>query len=791
MKTAEKRELDHPRFLTQRKHLFITLPLLCALCIFLIALDHLGQPIQVSGVAFFDFCKAALYALIIINAWRLAKKEKMWGWYAIAYGAAAWLPGQILMGIYAITQNDAHVSLLKTQAFAFLALPGAVIGALLVGLYGLTKRERTQIIVNSLCFGSCVAFLSIVFIVGVILPAHNLQVEDQYGNLFSFAFDLIFISLNLAICLYRRFDKVFVPYALGMVFQAMADVGFYLAQFQNNAHYEAVNRFFLFASIIAWSYATLTPSGKPIKKGTVHGEKMLTIGVFGTIFATIVFAFARISSTKNISPAVLYSFVAMFVAVLVAQFVSYFDNKKLQAEQDEAIVKISQSEERYQDLATHDSLTGLVNRSFFIAELKHTLDECKKNGEDLALLFIDLDRFKEINDTHGHSVGDEVIITIANRICDVVGDAGLVSRLGGDEFSVLVRPPAQRDETFDIATRILEAAIDPLDLAGIEAYLSCSIGIAFSTATDHNAQSLLRNADAAMYRAKELGRNRIEYADDVVKPVVHQSGWTLSELHHAIQNDEIAVYYQPIYELKTDTIVACEALARWIHPRSGIISPAEFIPVAEDNGLIIDIGNAIIRKSLDQLHIWHQQAQGSGSIPLSMNFNLSFRQLNDQHLLETMLTTCSDLAIDPSYVNIEMTESALLGDVRNAIATLNEIQSHGFRLHIDDFGTGYSSLSYLKKFPISGFKIDKAYVQGFGRDEDDTAIVTALVALGKSMELSVTAEGIQSKVTRDALLNLGCEFGQGYFYSEPLPADQVNLQDLSQQQAGRTLRSIS
>jgi|GEM_PF-1534624 len=434
------------------------------------------------------------------------------------------------------------------------------------------------------------------------------------------------------------------------------------------------------------------------------------------------------------------------------------------------------SQERLQYLAIHDPLTGLANRTYIVERLDEALRQAKAQHETLGVLFIDLDRFKVINDSLGHAFGDQVIQTIAYRIKQVVGERGTVARFGGDEFVVLLAPPTTEMQTNIVAKEILGAVIKPFDLNNGETYISCSIGVVLSDGESHNPQSLLRDADSAMYHAKELGRNRIETADKQVHKRIMRQLQTVNELHRGVANNEMKVFYQPIVRLDTGEISGFEALVRWQHPKRGLISPDDFIPMAEDTGLILEIGKEVMLEAYSQLVRWQQYYCQSDGTPLSMSVNLAVRQLSDPNLMDLLETVQSTIAPAPNSMILEITESALLGDTRHAITILNEIHSMGFKLRVDDFGTGYSSLAYLKRFPIDGFKIDKSFISGLNKEENDTAIVHALIGLAKSMNLMVVAEGIETQSARDSLKALGCIAGQGYLYSKPKPAEQFALE---------------
>ncbi len=434
------------------------------------------------------------------------------------------------------------------------------------------------------------------------------------------------------------------------------------------------------------------------------------------------------------------------------------------------------SQERLQYLAIHDPLTGLANRAYIVERIDEALHLAKAQHETLGVLFIDLDRFKVINDSLGHAFGDQVIQTIAYRIKNIVGERGTVARFGGDEFVVLLGPSISEIQTNNIAQEILDGVIRPFNLNNGETYISCSIGVVLSDGENHNPQSLLRDADSAMYRAKELGRNRIETADKQVHKRIMRQLQTVNDLHRGVANDEMRVFYQPIIRLDTGEIAGFEALVRWQHPKRGLISPDDFIPMAEDTGLILEIGKQVIHEAYYQLVRWQQFYCQSDGSPLTMSVNLAVRQLSDPNLLNMLDRVQTTFAPEPDSMILEITESALLGNTRHAITILNEIHSMGYKLRVDDFGTGYSSLAYLKRFPIDGFKIDKSFVSGINEEENDTAIVHALIGLAHSMNLSVVAEGIETESARNSLKELKCLYGQGYLFSKPKPGEQFKLE---------------
>lgn len=437
-------------------------------------------------------------------------------------------------------------------------------------------------------------------------------------------------------------------------------------------------------------------------------------------------------------------------------------------------------ENELKSLAAKDPLTGLWNRTHIFELINEVVEDSQAQAEGeinttFAVMFLDLDRFKIINDTLGHAAGDVVLHITSERITSIVGIRGEVARIGGDEFVILLSPPITETVATLVAQEIKETLCQPILLSQGETIITCSIGVVMCSGSNLKAQDILRDADSAMYRAKEQGKNSIEVAVSKDRQQISTELKFSNDLHRALATQQIRVFYQPIVSLETNEIIGFEALSRWIHPKKGIISPDEFIPLAEDTGLILDIGYYMMEESFKQLSIWQKDYVTSTGRPLSMNVNLSVTQLRDPKLLREIERVKGQSDCMPHSMAFEITESAVLGDSKRAIALLNDIRDLGFRLRVDDFGTGYSSLAYLKKLPIDGFKIDKSFVDGLDVDEDDTAIIHALLGLAHAMHLTVTAEGIEQDAQRMSLKALGCDYGQGYLFSEGIPAEEVVL----------------
>jgi diguanylate cyclase (GGDEF)-like protein/PAS domain S-box-containing protein len=421
--------------------------------------------------------------------------------------------------------------------------------------------------------------------------------------------------------------------------------------------------------------------------------------------------------------------------------------------------------------AAHDAMTGLLNRASFT---EHVESELSARGDRaVAVLFIDLDHFKVVNDSLGHAHGDELLTTIALRLRSVLRPDNVIARFGGDEFVVLCADLAGEESASAIARRLLAAVAEPVLMMNEEIFVTASIGIAIADAQD-TSETLLRHADAAMYRAKSDGRARavLFQADDHGAAVAALR--TGSDLHRALERDELVVHYQPIVTLRTGRVIGFEALLRWNHPERGLVPPADFIPLAEETGLIVPIGAWVLETACRQLVHWQAVRDQSGqSGMLAINVNLSPRQLADPTLAKSFARILAETKVDPSAVCLELTENALMQNAASATAALRSLRKLGVYISIDDFGTGYSSLSYLKRFPVSALKIDQSFIDGLGRDNEDTSIVEAIVTLAHALGLTAVAEGLETPTQLDALRVIGCDYAQGFLLGRPLPADQI------------------
>jgi diguanylate cyclase (GGDEF)-like protein/PAS domain S-box-containing protein len=428
------------------------------------------------------------------------------------------------------------------------------------------------------------------------------------------------------------------------------------------------------------------------------------------------------------------------------------------------------AEEKIHFMAHHDALTGLPNRILLMDRLTQALLMAKRNECLVTVIFMDLDNFKLVNDSFGHDAGDTLLKTVAERMVGCVRASDTVVRLGGDEFVVLL---VHQADSPDVALVVLEkiraALAEPIQIGGQPFRLTCSIGLANYPFDGADAETLLMNADVAMYQAKEKGRNNFQYYTTEMDVAAHAKRTLQEGLRTGLARNEFALVYQPQVDLQSGRIFSAEALVRWHHPELGTISPAQFIPMAEESGLIVPLGDWVLREACRQNQAW----QDTGMPPITVCVNVSARQFRDMNWAERVAQVLKETGLEPRYLELELTESLLMQDVRHTIATMQELQAIGVRFAIDDFGTGYSSLSALKSFPVARLKIDKSFVRNLPNDPDDCSIASAVISLGHSLNMKVIAEGVETDAQLAFLTDKNCDEIQGYRFSKPVGSEAM------------------
>jgi diguanylate cyclase (GGDEF)-like protein/PAS domain S-box-containing protein len=427
------------------------------------------------------------------------------------------------------------------------------------------------------------------------------------------------------------------------------------------------------------------------------------------------------------------------------------------------------AEERIRHMAHHDALTGLLNRTMFNMELGKAIARALRDKQQLAVLYLDLDHFKKVNDTLGHPVGDEMLKVIASRLTGMLRDTDLVCRIGGDEFIVMLRNTKKTQHVSKVVQNLIQALSHPIELVGRELFIGTSVGVALYPQDATSGDELIKNADAALFRAKELGRNNYQFYSQEMNAKAVERLELETKLRRALEREEFVLHYQPQLDLRQGRVIGVEALVRWDNRELGLVSPAEFIPLLEDTGLIVPVGEWILRHACQRAKAWQQD--GLGDIRIAVN--IAPRQFLYSDIVATVAEVLRDTQLAPQLLELEITEGSIMVDADSNIHRLQQLADMGVQLAIDDFGTGYSSLAYLKRFPIDALKIDQSFVRDMHVDMNDANIVAAVIALGQNLGLRVIAEGVEEVLQLQHLRHLGCQEAQGYYISRPMPETKL------------------
>ncbi|ROR30659.1 diguanylate cyclase (GGDEF)-like protein [Mobilisporobacter senegalensis] len=446
---------------------------------------------------------------------------------------------------------------------------------------------------------------------------------------------------------------------------------------------------------------------------------------------------------------------------------TFLKASKTQNELETKFKELKASEAKNRKIAYYDYLTELPNRRAFTDMIESILSTLRSE-ETIAIMYIDLDDFKNINDSLGHSYGDELIIDVSHRLLEVTDENDYLARFGGDEFIILTQNLDVADYDAKVK-RIQKVFSYPFTLAMKEFFITVSIGIIYAPKDGDTTQNIIKNVDAAMYAAKEMGKNTYCYYDDKINERLLEKIELQSEIRRAIENQEFVIYYQPLIDLNTDKIVGFEALIRWMHPAKGIISPGEFIPIAEETGLIVPIGRWVLFEACRQLKEWEDE----GYEDLTMSINLSARQFKDMDIIQMVYDTVDKTKVNPKHLELEITESIALSNLEYSVETIQKLQEIGIQFSLDDFGTGYSSMSYLKMLPVKNLKIDKSFIDTVMDNTRDQKIISTIINLAQILHLDVIAEGVEYLDQALFLKDVLCNKAQGYLYSRPIPSDEA------------------
>jgi diguanylate cyclase (GGDEF)-like protein len=444
--------------------------------------------------------------------------------------------------------------------------------------------------------------------------------------------------------------------------------------------------------------------------------------------------------------------------------------KMIQKDLEKSLRILDEQRQQLEYQANHDALTGLPNRILFMDRLENSIRLAQRYKKQVAVLFVDLDNFKEINDSFGHDIGDEILVEVSHRLKSKMRKSDTLSRLGGDEFCIILNDINNSDDVSNVILNAMNSMKESFNIKGHSVYVGMSIGVSMYPNDGDTSATLLKNADAAMYKAKHDGRNTYCFYDEEMTQKAYNRVFLETSLREAINNDEFLVYYQPQMNAKENKLVGMEALVRWESPTLGLVQPYKFIPLAEETGMIVSLDRIVIKKAIKQFLEWHKE----GLNPGKLSINLSVKQIEETDFINFLKELIEEhKRFVQNYIEFEVTESQIMKNPDRSISTLKQIRELGISIAIDDFGTGYSSLAYLKRLPISKLKIDKSFIDNIETDSEDIAISKTIISLCKSLNLKVIAEGVETERQKNILVENGCDFIQGYLYSRPIPASEM------------------
>jgi diguanylate cyclase (GGDEF)-like protein len=717
------------------------------------------------SAAIFGIAIATLTALVV-STW-VRKPSHLWPWACIAASFMLFLAGGVVRA-YLQTVGDLTTS--RSIIPDLIILPAyALLGAGLLGFWRRGARgslRRSSVFLDGLIAALALAAVSWVFVVEPVLAQGDVPLSVKLIMIAypSMSIFLVVVALRIALNPERSPVPAFWLLLAAMMSLFVGDALYLLADLSLvEIPAQLLDLPYAFAYLFAGAGA-LHPSMRSLTEpgyGQRMTESRLRIAIVGV--ALLIPAVLTLAYTSDVAAdrAVLSMLMIVLTGAAVLRIV-------------QALQTAERSEARLVFQAHHDSLTGLPNRRMMEEHLSQLLAKTPVDRTHVALLYLDLDRFKLVNDTLGHTRGDELLIEVAERLRQRVRPTDLVTRIGGDEFMIVLNRVVNVSQAVDLANRLRDSLTAPFIVKGMTFYLSASIGLAFASGDDPSAtaEALVRDADTAMYQAKDAGRDAVAVFDQSMRDKVEERVELERDLHFAVSMAQLHLVYQPIVRLPHGSVAGMEALVRWSHPTHGVITPAKFIPLAEEAGLISEIGDWVLEESVRQFAAWRRQVPGMADLYISVN--LSGAQLHDDHLVQRVADILTLHGLDGSSLCLELTESVVMQDPVSAAATLAELRGLGVQLAIDDFGSEYSSLAYLKRFPVSVLKIDKSFVVSLAhKDSADATLIATIVAMARALGITTVAEGVETRSQAIHLNELGCDSAQGFMYSRPVGPDRL------------------
>jgi diguanylate cyclase (GGDEF)-like protein len=717
---------------------------------------------HILGTMIFPLIGAGVSFVWIFQAFRTLTGKHKYVWLLFALGNLSFIIAQSIWYVQ-IKINMIPMPYPSLADYLWLTQYLLYLAALIIEISIIKGVPLVRFISNISIFMVTAATLSIHFLIAPILKASS---DSILKVAFSLAYPIIDLSLLFVIislyylAKYSINKKILSFLTLGFFIQIIADSAHtYLLSKGNYAPGGMVDPLWILTPLMIGIAAVFA------KNRSIQAVENISIlkheyNIFPYVGAFILLILVILNQgVQSVKWPGIGLFLVMFL-IMIRQINMLVVNRNL-------LKKITINHEKLEHMAFFDELTDLPNRAMFHKNLAEKMKEAKEQNNHIAIMFIDLDRFKMINDAMGHSIGDLFLKNVAKRMVQLLGHQGAIYRFGGDEFCALIEKADQR-KAIMIALKLISGFVKPFDLENREYYTTPSIGISFYPNDGEDGDSLIKHADMAMYKAKGLGGNNYQLYTNALISECRNKMEMENALRKALINQEFVLHYQPKVNLHRGELVGLEALIRWKHPKWEYVSPLQFISIAEETGLIIPIGAWVLKEAVQQLKKWHNE----GFSTLSMAVNISPRQLQDQDFIKMVKKVLKDNQLDPQYLLIEITES-MMNNIQESISILTELKQIGVKISIDDFGTGYSSLSYLKYLPIDEIKIDKSFVDDIPKNRRDVAIVKTIIDLSHHLQVNITGEGIETEQQYRTLSEHHCHVGQGYFFSKPLPAADV------------------
>jgi diguanylate cyclase (GGDEF)-like protein len=718
---------------------------------------------------------AALAAASCLLFGRRAAPQMRLAWTWIGASAAAWAVGEAIITWYELVSRVKVPFPSVADAGLLAALPMAAIGILLFPSPPTFGISRARVLLDSVIVAGSLLIVSWTTALGSVYHAGSGSVFAQAVGIAYPIGDVIVATVGISVLAQGR-GRRRIPLVLvvaGLLCLTVADSSLAYLSHLRSFWYGNLIEAGRVAGFLLLALAPLWPVDQPSLAGEeVEGPSpwQLALPYFFLAIA-IVAAVVKRSQSGRLDRFVVIAGLCVVTAVLTRQVLTLVENLRLTRQMQSAVTTLRANQVELVHYALHDPLTDLPNRVLFGDRIEHALARRASPTRRVAVLLCDLDHFKNVNDTLGHSSGDEVLVAASDRLSSCVRPGDTVARIGGDEFAILIDDASGVDEVASVAARVCTAMRSPFTVSGREFVVHASVGIAMGNQRDARSDELLRDADVALYAAKDAGGDDYTFFEPRLgKAYVDRLGLQ-AELASALDNGQLLVEYQPVVEFASGRTVGVEALLRWRHPRRGVLEPVEFLAVAESSGIVVQLGAWALEEALRQLRVWRDRIPAAAELWTAVN--VSARQLASGDLVGAVSKAIDASGVEPDALHIELTESAVIDQVDWSLLVLGDLKSLGVKLEIDDFGTGYSSLAYLKQLPIDGVKIDRVFVDGLGTDGRDAVIVEAVVSLAHALQLKVAAEGVETSRQVEWLRTLGCDFGQGYYWSTPLPPAEL------------------